>query len=303
VFLLLPLGDAAPAARPAARAPRTGPLPSALPVAKGKRRSTGGAVLRKAEAKRLHALARARERRETGLFLVEGVRGAEDLLASSIVPRVAVISPSLEDTPRGRVLAERLRAAMRTELVSEHELQGIADAETPQGVVVAAEIPRRELSDIAPAATCMLTVLDAVQDPGNFGTIVRSADAFGAAAVVTLPGTVDPWNPKAVRSAAGSSLRVPIVDTTIDALVPFLRNHGFLFIGADVGGADISTLAPEPSIALVLGNEGAGLSEATRASLDGAVSVPILGHAESLNVGVAAGILMYMLSRSTAGDP
>jgi RNA methyltransferase, TrmH family len=255
-------------------------------------------VLTKVEAKRLHALARPRERRETGLFLVEGVRLAEDLLASSIVPTVAAISPSLEDTPRGRALAERLRVAVRTETVAEHELRGIADAEAPQGVVVAAEIPRHTLGDVPLSSRCVLAVLDAVQDPGNFGSIVRSADAFGAAAVITLPGTVDPWNPKAVRSAAGSSLRVPIVEATLDELLPFLREHRFRLLGADMGGADIGTLEPAGRTALVLGNEGAGLTEATRAVLDGTVAVPIRGNAESLNVGVAAGILLYMFSRS-----
>jgi RNA methyltransferase, TrmH family len=256
-------------------------------------------VLNKAEAKRLHALARAKERRETGLFLAEGVRLVEDLLASPIVPRLAVMSTSLEDTPRGGELAERLRARVRTELVAEHELCAIADADAPQGVVVAAEIPRHGLDDVALPERCVIAILDAVQDPGNFGAIVRSADAFGAAAVIPLPGTVDPWNPKSVRSAAGSSLRLPIVESTVGELAVFLREHDFRVLGADMQGDDIGGVTPAARMALVLGNEGAGISDATRALLDGTVSVPIRGGAESLNVGVAAGILLYMLSRES----
>jgi RNA methyltransferase, TrmH family len=256
-------------------------------------------VLSKAEAKRLHGLARPRERRETGLFLAEGVRIVEDLLDSAVVPRLAVISPSLEDTPRGRHLAGQLRERVRTETVAEHELRAIADADAPQGVVVAAEIPRHDLGDVAIPERCVLAVLDAVRDPGNFGTIVRSADAFGAAAIITLPGTVDPWNPKSVRSAAGSSLRLPIVEAGAGDLAAFLRERHFRVLGADMGGTDIGAVAPAARTALVLGNEGAGLGEASRAILDGTVSVPIRGGAESLNVGVAAGILLYMLSRES----
>jgi RNA methyltransferase, TrmH family len=254
-------------------------------------------VLSKAESKRLHALARPRERRETGLFLVEGVRLAEDVLDSGIVLRIAVITPSLEDSDRGRTLAARLRERVRTESVPDHELRGIADTDAPQGVVVAAEIPRCALGGIALSDRALVVLLDAVQDPGNFGSIVRSADALGAAAVIALPGTVDPWNPKAVRSAAGSSLRLPIVEAPRAEAFAFLRAAGFRLVGAAMDGADVAALPRAPRTALVLGNEGAGLSPAVQAELDARVAVPIRGGAESLNVGVAAGILLYVLGR------
>jgi RNA methyltransferase, TrmH family len=265
----------------------------------GKPRSTGAAVLSKAEAKRLHALARPRERRETGLFLAEGVRLVEDLLRSAIVPRLAVIATSLEDSSRGAELAAQLRARVRTETVTESELHAIADTDAPQGVVVAAEIPRHEAGAILLPEHGLVAVLDAVQDPGNFGTIVRSADAFGAAAVLALPGTVDPWNPKSVRSAAGSSLRVPIVEADAPTALARLRGADYRILGADMAGTDVGAVPGAPRTALVLGNEGAGISASLREQLDGTVSVPIRGAAESLNVGVAAGILLYMLSRES----
>jgi RNA methyltransferase, TrmH family len=254
-------------------------------------------VLSKAEAKRLRALARPRERRETGLFLAEGVRIVEDLLDSPVVPRLAVISTSLEDTPRGGALAMRLRDRVRTESVADHELRAIADTDSPQGVLVAAETPRSSLELLQLPERALVVVLDAVQDPGNFGTIVRSADAFGAAAVCTLPGTVDPWSPKAVRSAAGSSLRIPLVEAAPAELASWLRQHGFRILGADMAGMDVAGLPAAPRTALVLGNEGAGIGEAMRVTMDQAVAVPIRGAAESLNVGVAAGILLYVLGR------
>lgn len=256
-------------------------------------------MLSRAEMKRLRALQRRKGREEAGEFLVEGVRQVEDLLASPVVTRLVLISPSLEDTPRGHELADRARAATETAEVTEAELAQLATTDTTQGVVAIASIPRVALSDIALDERSLIVVLDAVQDPGNFGTIVRSADAFGAALVAALPGTVDPWNPKAVRSSAGSSLRVPIVETDLDPLLMHLRSHGGTLLGADMHGVSVEAAARTGPHALALGNEGAGLSALVRTACDQLVSVPIAGAADSLNVGVAAGILMYLLSRTS----
>lgn len=254
-------------------------------------------MLSRAESSRLAALRRPGGRAASGLFLAEGVRLVEDLLDSNVVPQVALITPSLEDTQRGAALAQRLRIAVRTVPVADHELTRIAGTESPQGVLVAAAIPRHELTDIGLRERELVVVLDAVQDPGNFGAIVRSADAFGAAVVCVLPGTVDPWNPKAVRAAAGSSLRVPIVESSTDSLLVYLRTAGFRILGAAAEGTAVAEVEAAPRQALVLGNEGAGLSEGLRAHLDDTIAIPIRGRADSLNVGVAAGILLYLLSR------
>lgn len=255
-------------------------------------------MLSNAEAKRLRALATPRGRADSGLFLVEGVRLAEDLLASSVVPTTALLSSSIEDTARGQQLARRLRATVRTVDVTDQQLRAVATTESPQGVVVAAEIPRRRLGDVSLGAREVVVLLDAVQDPGNFGTIVRNADAFGAAFVCALPGTVDPWNPKSVRSAMGSSLRVPIIEASLSDAEGYFRGEGFALLGADTAGVHVGEFEPADRTALVLGNEGAGISDAVRARLDALVSVPIRGAAESLNVGVAAGIILYMLTRN-----
>jgi RNA methyltransferase, TrmH family len=254
-------------------------------------------MLSNAELKRLRALARPRGREESGLFAVEGVRLVEDLLDSPVVPRAAYLAPSLEDTDRGARLARTLRGRLPCHEVPEHQLASIAGTESPQGVLVTAAIPHFTAADLPVAERMLVVVLDGVQDPGNFGTIVRSADAFGASYVLALPGTVEPWNPKAVRAAAGSSLRVPILETAVDEAVALLRSHGFRLLGADMGGVAVEELPAVARTALVLGNEGAGLGAAVRAVLDGSVAVPIRGSAESLNVGVAAGILLYLLGR------
>jgi TrmH family RNA methyltransferase len=259
--------------------------------------SSQGPVLTRAEEKLLRGLQRRKNREENGLFLAEGVRVVEELLESRLALHLAAISPSLEDTPRGRALAARLEEAGRTERISDADLDRFAATDSPQGVVAAARIPVAAPATIGFGAHAGVLLLDAVQDPGNFGTLVRSADAFGLAAVVALPGTVDPWNPKAVRAAAGSSFRVPILQLDAAAAEAWLRAPGFQFYGADVEGGAVESTAVAARWGLIVGNEGAGLGKEARKLVDTLVAVPIRGHAESLNVGVAAGILLYLLSR------
>lgn len=251
--------------------------------------------LSRARAKRLRALRRRRNREESGLFLAEGVRVVEELLASTLAVESAVFAPSLEDTARGRALLQRLAATVPVESTSEGELRELAETESPQGIIAVARMPHHALPrDLPPAAT--LLALDAVQDPGNFGTLVRGADAFGAAAVIVLPGTVDPWNGKAVRSAAGSSFRVPLVHATLPELGAWAGAHGVVLWGADAAGRDVASLDRPERVALVLGNEGAGLTPEARAVLAERVSIPIRGAAESLNVAMAGTVLMYLLT-------
>jgi TrmH family RNA methyltransferase len=255
-------------------------------------------MLSKAELKRIQALKRRKSRAERRQFLAEGIRVVDDLLASPIVPQLALIAPSLEDTPRGAALARRLRDTVRTEQLDDHVLADIADTETPQGVVVIADMPHISLAALQLESRALIVVLDAVQDPGNFGTIVRSADAFGAAAVIALPGTVDPWNAKAVRAAAGSSLRLPVVETDLETMTKYMHTHRVVLYGADMSGQSIERIEAAQRSAVVLGNEGGGLTPSVRAACDELIAVPIRGSAESLNVGVAAGILLYMMTRA-----
>ncbi|HEX6940802.1 MAG TPA: RNA methyltransferase [Longimicrobiales bacterium] len=251
----------------------------------------------RAELRLIHGLHRRKVREAEGLFLAEGIRVAEELVASGLPLRLALVAPAAEDTERGRALVQALEARTPVRRVSDAELARVAGTETPQGVLVVAEIPRQRLEDVAPGAAATALVLDGVQDPGNFGTMVRTADALGADPVVALPGTVDPWNPKSVRAAAGALFRIPIVQPGVDGLLAWLREHGFTLYGADSGGTDIGTVRIPNRAALVVGNEGAGLSPALRGAADALVAVPIAKHAESLNVAVAAGILLYVLTR------
>lgn len=251
-------------------------------------------MLSRAEERLVQSLARRKVREREGRFVAEGVRVVEELLSAGLVPELALVSPTLEETERGRHLAQALHGpALRR--VGDGELARLADTETPQGVLVVARVPHAELSDVGREGGPAL-VLDGVQDPGNFGTLLRTAAAFGAAAVVALPGTVDPWNPKAVRATAGMCFRVPIMQTVPEALLSWAGQRGFTLLGADAGGTPVDAVAVPERLALVVGNEGAGLSPEVAAGVAFRVAIPMRA-AESLNVAVAAGILLYLMTR------
>ena len=247
---------------------------------------------------RLLALARDLQRRRgrerQHLFVAEGVRTAEELLRSPLRLRGALVSPALGDAARGVALRESLVAhGVPLQEVTERELADAADTESPQGVLAIGEIPGRSLEAITATQPFRLLLLDAVQDPGNVGAILRTAAAFGVAATIALPGTVDLWNAKVVRSAMGALFHHPAFPSTWDALDPFLAERGIALWGAAGDGEPLPGLAPPERLALAVGNEGRGLTDETRPRLARRVSIPIAPGVESLNVAVAAGILLY----------
>lgn len=256
------------------------------------------AVLTTREQRELRALNRRGIREREGRFVAEGVRVVEDLLASPLRVEWAAVASSLEDSVRGRALLSGLeQRAQRVRRLSDEEFALHAGTESPQGVLAVAAIPGWELADLlrSEVEPAVVLVLDAVQDPGNFGTLVRSAEALGAAGVIALPGTVDAWNAKAIRAAVGSSFRLPLVATGWREAVEWLRGSGFRLLAGAAGG--------EPArggvgrAALIVGNEGAGVSPEILGDVDQTVGIPLRGRAESLNVGAAAAILLYELTR------
>lgn len=241
-------------------------------------------------------LKRRKARERQGLFVAEGVRAVEELLASPLRIRGVLTTGGHDPSPRLGELLDRARArGLEVTQVTPEELESASDTETPQGVLAVAEIPARTLKGLELPATARLVVLDALQDPGNVGTILRTAAAFGAAAVVALPGTVDLWNAKVVRSAMGIHFRHPAVAATWDELSAFLHEHRVALWAADAGGEPLSRSGAPARLAIAVGNEGAGLSAQMRDAADRIVSLPIARDVESLNVAVAAGVILHEL--------
>ncbi|HRQ78944.1 MAG TPA: RNA methyltransferase [Gemmatimonadaceae bacterium] len=241
-------------------------------------------------------LKRRKARERQGLFVAEGLRTVEALLASPLRVRGLLVSDTLERTPRGSELLATIAArGLDLVRVSEADFASAADTEQPQGVLAVAEQPERRLDALALADGARLLVLDGIQDPGNVGTLLRSAAALGAAASVVLPGTVDPWNAKVVRAAVGHQFRHPPIAANIDELRAFLAAQDCALWGASADGAPAGTAPTPRRLAIAVGNEGNGLSAELRDACHEMVSIPMAADAESLNVAVAAGILLHVL--------
>lgn len=225
------------------------------------------------------------------------MRAVEELLRSRLRIRGVLTAPQLADAPRGAALLAALAAREDVERLelSERDFASAAETESPQGVLAIAEVPERSLDDFVAVNPLTLLVLDAVQDPGNVGTIVRTAAALGATATVALPGTVDLWNAKVVRSGMGAHFFHPAFHATAESLETFLERTGAELWCADAKGDPVGA-RPRPSrLALAVGNEGSGLTDATRQRADALIALPIAPNVESLNVAVAAGILLHAL--------
>jgi len=250
---------------------------------------------RNPRVRELAALHRRRERRDRAQHLVEGPNAVLAALAAGVVEELWATEEALAglELPSGAPLVQ----------VAEHVLERVADAKTPQGIIALARTPSVSLAEVVGRG--LLVVLDAVADPGNVGTIVRTADAAGATAVVVTEGSADVFAPKTVRAAAGSTYHLPIVtDVALAEVVDACHAADQPVLGLDGSGErSVEYLeGNHAAVALVLGNEAHGLPEATRASLDGRVAIALRGRAESLNVAAAAAIAIYAAARGVYED-
>jgi len=241
-------------------------------------------------------LRRRKARERNGLFVAEGVRTVEELVRSPLMIEGALCTPEAAAEGRSAALVVALEErGVVVSRVPDTEFNTAADTENSQGVLAIAQQPSRSLDSLVLGPSVRLLVLDGIQDPGNVGTLVRTAAALGVTALVALPGTVDLWNAKVVRSAVGMHFRFPALDVGPAELSVFLGSQGIALWGTDAGGTPLGDLTPPARLAIAMGNEGAGLSTALRAQCSQVVSLPMAPGVESLNVAVAAGITLFAL--------
>ncbi len=241
-------------------------------------------------------LGRRKAREKHSLFVAEGVRSVEELLRSGLTVRGALVAPQLSNAPRGQALRKRLdESRVEVAEVSEKDFRSAAETDSPQGVIAIGEIPARSLNTLEIPAVCRLLLLDAVQDPGNVGTILRTAAALGATATIALPGTVDLWNPKVIRSSMGAQFHHSAFDSEWTEVSDFLEREKIELWAADVDGNPLDRAQAAARLAIAVGNEGSGLTPEIRAKARQTISLPIAANVESLNVAVAAGIILYEL--------
>src|SRR5437899_8201682 len=260
-------------------------------------------------------LQRRKARGRRGLALIEGVRLVEEALAAGLAFRGALVAPDLARTARGTALvAELQRHAVPVEEVGARTFLQLADTDTPQGILGVIEPRRWSEDDLALRGGGVALVIDAVQDPGNVGTLLRTAHAPGAAGTVVLRGTADPTSPKALRAAMGATFRHPVVTLDDGGFIAWARKHDVTLWAAAADGIPLARAlgARDPDglpggrggrgtrggpIAVIVGNEGAGIRPQFNAVAAQRVAIPLAQGAESLNVAVAAGILLYEVTR------
>lgn len=241
-------------------------------------------------------LKRRKGRERQHQFVAEGVRAVEELLKSSLRVAALIVSPSGVASERCMAITEVATTRKIPVLhVSEEDFVSASDTDNPQGVLAIASIPEWNLPTSLPDKM-RLVILDALQDPGNVGTVIRTATALGVTATIALPGTVDLWNAKVVRASMGALFHHPTMTMSWQECQQKLSESSTVLFAADAKGRSVSHLSAIPErIALVVSNEGAGLSSNLSSQITERVSIPMSAEVESLNVGVATGILLFAL--------
>lgn len=239
--------------------------------------------------KQIRSLLRRDRRHEERAFLVEGPRFIADAQRFGATPLQLVFSETFAqglDLPPGQA---RLARILDDELFAT-----LTDTVASQGMIGVFPFPDLPVPH---NVTPFVLVTDGIQDPGNLGTLIRSAAGAGVTRLITLPGTVDPWSPKTVRSAAAAHFVLPIASLTLSELASAIP-AGASILGADAGGAmsfdDVDFTA---STVLIVGSEGNGLADKTMEFVDQLVSIPLSNAVESLNAGVAGSILLFEAAR------
>jgi TrmH family RNA methyltransferase len=241
-------------------------------------------------------LAKRDARSQTGRFLLEGPQAVSEALAyrPELVEELFVTPTALDRYQDiGRAARE---ADLEVEFVTEQVLEAMADTVTPQGVLAVARQFPTSLKDILGGEPRLIAILEEVRDPGNAGTIIRAADSAGADAVILTGRSVDLYNPKVVRATTGSLFHVPVaIMPDLDAVLERVKAAGIQVLAADIKGEDL--LSARPSLAAptawLFGNEARGLSDEQLALADRAITVPIYGKAESMNLATAASVCLY----------
>jgi TrmH family RNA methyltransferase len=235
-------------------------------------------------------------RQDRSLFLIEGLQLLHMALDGGAMPYEVFYCQEQLAGPEAAALLERFRQT-GAELfsVSPRVMQTLSERDEPQGIVASFHLPEVPLTSLKLSGRELVVILDRLQDPGNLGTLIRTADAVGAAAVILVEPCVDPFDPKTVRGSMGSLFDLPVISTKdVSGLFAWLRDGGLRPVGADPHlGKPWGEGLWKGGVALVLGNEARGLSDDVADQVRAWARLPIRGQAESLNVAVAGGVLMY----------
>lgn len=235
-------------------------------------------------------LGRAKERREANAFVVEGVRLIEEAETRDWRFETVLYDESLSE--RGKLLVERLKSkAVEVEEVSQSLMKSVSETETPQGILAVLDFTNLPIPD----SPDFILIPDQIRDPGNLGTLLRSAAATGVQAVLLPPETTDAFAPKVVRSGMGAHFRLSIHSMTWKEIQQ--RTKGLQIYLADMDGRSYWETDLRQPLGLIIGGEAEGASEQARKLASQKISIPMAGNVESLNAGVAGSVLMFEVVR------
>ena len=257
--------------------------------------------------KQVRALHQKKARLESGTFLVEGIHHVGEVIEAGWQVDSILFAPELLTSTFGRDLIARLET--RAQPVAAHVMESLADKDNPQGILAVVRQKQARIDELENSAASgaqkikCAAALVAPQDPGNVGTILRTLDAVGADALFLLDGGVELYHPTLIRSSMGTIFWKPVIQTAFDEFLNWARKGNFQLIGTSAhGDVNYQTLVPQAPWILVLGNEQKGLSTAQSNACDIAVSLPMKGRVSSLNLAVAAGVLLYQYCAGQLGD-
>ncbi len=250
-----------------------------------------------AQVKELRAAFSHGELTSDGYCAIEGFRILEEAIRSGLQFRAVFFSESA--APRAEKLLSQLGAQVETLLLPDKLFSSAVPSDAPQGVAALARWKEFSMEDVlAKSPAGPILVIAGVQDPGNLGTILRSAEAFGAGGVLLGEGTVSPYNPKVVRASAGSVVRLPLARAKLSESLGGMKDHGLRLVGtASHKGTSLDQAKLSGPLAIFIGSEGAGLSRELIQQMDEVLAIPQAAQVESLNVGVAASIVLYEVAR------
>lgn len=255
--------------------------------------------------KRIRLLANRKHRREQGAFVVEGIQPVWRAVAAGWQIEALVVAPDLRpDSPAAAMVDEQEARGVRVARLSHELFQRLSSREGQAGLAAIVRSRQPALTDLSPGPDSVFVALHRIGNPGNLGTIIRTADAVGGAGVILIGETTDPYAPTAVKASMGSLFAVKVVHVT--APEPFLTwagENGIEVLAAS-GQADVEhwSASYRPPLAVLLGSEGEGLPAGLLASAGRRVRIPMTGTAESLNVAAAAAILLYEVKRHKLGQ-
>jgi TrmH family RNA methyltransferase len=257
-------------------------------------------MLSKEKTKKLAKLKTKKERDKQGRFLIEGLRLCQEAANSGWPIESVLYTKSFEEKTKGKNLLRKLHHSNAALIqVKSQTLSKLSDTVTAQGILCVAKVKSSAKNALWERGRKLIVALDGIRNPGNVGTLIRTADAFDADGMILSTDTVELFNPKLVRSTMGAVFRLQIFEEVdLEKTLLKLKKHKFKIVGTDVKrGKSLEEFIPGGKICLLIGSEAKGLNEKLTKLSDEVIHIPTHGKSESLNVAVAGGILLYEIKR------